>query len=134
MVYEDADRLYAEVAKDGKALLKEAFKILFPSSESLASSNMKYMNLDQIIAYNTTFFPRQEIVELPIAKSALKSQVVQASSDGSVGYALMDFKGGASMGFADAGANAKNLSQVPMPVSGTTTALLFAVAYDANFI
>jgi alpha-mannosidase len=125
MVYEDADRLYAEVAKDAKALLKEAFHVLFPSSEDLTSSNVKSLALNQVVAYNTTFFPRRDIVQLPVASSQLKSQVVQTSRDGSIGYALIDCEGGASLGFVDPAANEKSLSRVPMPVSGAFSSLFF---------
>ncbi|KAI0799601.1 glycosyl hydrolases family 38 N-terminal domain-containing protein [Irpex lacteus] len=83
MVYDDAEKLYAEVRKDGEAVLEAAFKTLFPTPVRAPGS---------IIAYNTTFFPRRDVVQVPLAgkTSNLKSQVVQASEDGSVGYALLD--------------------------------------------
>lgn len=121
MVYDDAEKLYAEVRKDGKALLEDAFKVLFPNSQPLTSeSKLKSVpSLDHIVAFNTTFFPRQDIVEIPLgnATSGLKSQIVQASKNGT-GYAIMDCAGGGSAGILDHDLNAKSLSGVPKPVSG----------------
>lgn len=88
MVYEDAEKLYTEVRKDGKHMINEAFKALFPSSPDVSPG--------QIVAYNTTFFPRRDVVKIPLSGngSKLRSQVVQASKDGSYGYALMDGSNG----------------------------------------
>ncbi|CAL1697504.1 unnamed protein product [Somion occarium] len=84
MVYKDAEILYSEVRKDGKRLIEEAFKALFPTSAQSGPGS--------IIAYNSTFFPRRDVVKIPLKGSAsrLRSQVVQASKDGSCGYALLD--------------------------------------------
>ncbi|KAK7679936.1 hypothetical protein QCA50_016882 [Cerrena zonata] len=88
MVYDDAEKLYSEVRKDGKHMINEAFKALFPSSSDVAAGN--------IVAYNTTFFPRRDVVKIPLAGngSRLRNQVVQASKDGSYGYALLDGSNG----------------------------------------
>ncbi|KAI0338667.1 hypothetical protein BDW22DRAFT_1362757 [Trametopsis cervina] len=91
MVYDDAEKLYAEVRKDGEELLEDAFNTLFPRSSPLGSV-VNARTPGTIVAYNTTFFPRRDIVEVPLTGNAagLKNQVVQASEDGSIGYALLD--------------------------------------------
>jgi alpha-mannosidase len=93
MVYDDAEVLYAEVKKDGEALLEEAFSVLFPSSVPLTQStrSKSLAGSCKIVAYNTTFFPRWDIIKVPLAKagSGLKAQVLQASDDGKEGYAIM---------------------------------------------
>ncbi|KAI0640866.1 glycosyl hydrolases family 38 N-terminal domain-containing protein [Trametes meyenii] len=102
MVYDDAEKLYAEVRKEGEALIEEAFKAIFPPSISLADPTFKLKKAGTLVGYNTTFFPRRDIIEVPLtgAASRLRSQVVQASKDGTVGLALMDCatQGGLSYG------------------------------------
>ncbi|EPQ55548.1 glycoside hydrolase family 38 protein [Gloeophyllum trabeum ATCC 11539] len=92
MVYEDAEKLYAEVRKDGKALLEEAFEAILPRSAPATSDNLaKLRGQGDLVAVNTTFFARQDVVKVPLtgAGSQFKSQVVQTSKDGT-GYALME--------------------------------------------
>lgn len=92
MVYDDAEKLYAEVRKEGDALIEEAFKAIFPPSVSLADPVIKSKKTGTLVGFNTTFFPRRDIVEVPLTGAAtrLRSQVVQTSKDGTVGLALMD--------------------------------------------
>ena len=101
MVYDDAEKLYAEVRKDGETLLEEAFKVIFPPSVSLTDPAFKSKKTGTIVGFNTTFFPRRDIVEIPLAGAAskLRSQVVQASKDGAVGLALMDCRAGGGVSF-----------------------------------
>ena len=101
MVYEDAEKLYAEVAKEGKALLEEAFKAIFPPSLSLTDPAFKSKKTGTVLGFNTTFFPRRDVVEVPLsgAASRLRSQVVQTSKDGSVGLALMDCTAGGGVAY-----------------------------------
>ncbi|KAI0753803.1 hypothetical protein C8Q74DRAFT_1373733 [Fomes fomentarius] len=102
MVYDDAEKLYAEVHKDGKALIEEAFKAIFPPSVSLTDPALKTKKTGTIVGFNTTFFPRRDIVEVPLtgAASRLKSQVVQASKSGSTGLALMDCAAGGGVAYS----------------------------------
>ncbi|KAL4246947.1 glycosyl hydrolase 38 family protein [Abortiporus biennis] len=98
MVYDDAEKLYAEVRADGERMLDEALGALFPQPRRLSSaSNLK--GTGSIIAFNPTFFPRRDVVAVPLAgnTSQLKSKLVQASADGSIGYALMDGSDGGHM-------------------------------------
>jgi alpha-mannosidase len=103
MVYEDAEKLYAEVRKSGENLIDEAFEALLgPGSYALTSSTdpKVLQNASQIVGYNTTFFARSDIVEVPLigTGSALRSQVLQTSSDRKIGYVVMRCEGGGSVG------------------------------------
>ena len=100
MVYDDAEKLYAKVKEDGLDLIEEAFSVLFPNSISLANlAASKTRSNGSIIGYNTTFFPRRDVVKVPLAGDAshLKTQVVQATKDGKSGYALMDCTNGSTI-------------------------------------
>ncbi|KAF8991674.1 glycosyl hydrolases family 38 N-terminal domain-containing protein [Cyathus striatus] len=68
MVYNDAEKLYAEIKK-----------------QALDSGS-------KIVGYNTTPFPRWDIIKIPLsgANAGLKSQVMQASDDMREGYAIME--------------------------------------------
>jgi alpha-mannosidase len=101
MVYDDAEKLYAEVRKDGECLLEEAFDALFESSHPLSNTNPEkssYTTKD-IVAFNTTPFSRRDVVKIPLhgTASQLRSKVVQTSTDGNIGYALMDNSHGGSI-------------------------------------
>ncbi|KAJ6546194.1 glycoside hydrolase family 38 protein [Mycena vulgaris] len=95
MVYDDAEKLYAEVRKDGDKMLDDALDVIFGGARRLTGATTA--SLDQIVAYNTTFFPRREVVVLPLmgGASALKGQVAQVSADGAEGYAVVHCAGGA---------------------------------------
>lgn len=94
MVYEDAEVLYAEVAKDGSALIEEAFQVLFPNSVPLTPETKLKPNtsLNQIIGYNSTFLSRREIVMIPLlgASAGLKTAVAQVDKKAKAGYAIMN--------------------------------------------
>ncbi|KZT05154.1 glycoside hydrolase family 38 protein [Laetiporus sulphureus 93-53] len=96
MVYDDAEKLYAEVRKDGEQLLEDAFSALFPKSISLSNATG---GLGKLVAFNTTSFPRRDVVKVPLRGGAarLKSQVVQVSKDGTEGFALMDCAEGGNL-------------------------------------
>ncbi|TFK38533.1 glycoside hydrolase family 38 protein [Crucibulum laeve] len=100
MVYDDAEKLYAEVKQDGEALLEEAFGILFPGSVRLTpKTKLKSLGSSaKIVAYNTTPFTRWDVVKIPLygASAGLKSQVLQASDDSKAGYAIMQSPAGSA--------------------------------------
>jgi alpha-mannosidase len=103
MVYEDAEKLYAEVRKSGEALLDEAFDVLLGTSNSVLTPSTNFKALPsntKIVGYNTTFLQRYDIVEVPLAGASaeLKSHVLQTSLDGKTGYAVMHCEGGGSIG------------------------------------
>ncbi|KAF9558502.1 glycoside hydrolase family 38 protein [Agrocybe pediades] len=120
MVYDDAEVLYAEVKKDCEALLEEAFGVLFPSSVPLTPStrSKSLAGSSKIVAYNTTFFPRWDIIKIPLAKAGpgLKSQIMQASDDGKEGYAIMHCANGAGPGELKHPSNALHAQLKPASV------------------
>ena len=123
MVYDDAEKLYAEVRKDGQTLLDEAFDVLLGNSVALSpETNVKVLpTSSKVIGFNTTFFRRSDIIEIPLvgAKPGLKSQVLQTSYDGKVGYAVMYCPGGGSIGALSTPAT--GLHAQILPVSGAFT-------------
>ncbi|KZS95622.1 hypothetical protein SISNIDRAFT_452270 [Sistotremastrum niveocremeum HHB9708] len=99
MVYDDAEKLYAEVSKAGHQILEEAFQALFPSSISLpfspsSSSLPESSDKGSIIGYNTLPFARRAVIGLPLGTgvkgNGMRGEAVQISKDGNVGYYLMD--------------------------------------------
>ena len=102
LVYEDAEALYAEVKRDGKILIEEAISVLIPNSVPLtpATTSKPLSGSCKIIAYNTTFFPRWDIIKVPLTKAgtSLKSQILQASDDCREGYAIMHCAKGGGLG------------------------------------
>ena len=98
MVYDDAEKLYAEVRRDGNQLLADAWTTLFPESYSLSNA-AALSKRGSLVGFNTTHLPRRDVVQIPLGSSAakLKGQVVQAAQDGSYGYALMDCSEGGQL-------------------------------------
>lgn len=119
MVYDDAEKLYAEVRKDGEDLLEEAFAALFPKSVALSKAS-GVQGSGSIVGYNTTFFNRRDVVEVSLTGSAasLRNKVVQASIDGLTGYALLDCSDGGRI------ARPTGLFADCKPVSGTPLVLV----------
>ncbi|KAG1744557.1 glycoside hydrolase family 38 protein [Suillus paluster] len=91
MVYEDAEKLYAEVREVCTGLLEDAFSVLLPRSSPLLSTPAS----ETLIAFNPTSFERHDVIKVPLSGGAarLKAQVMQASADGKYGYALMHSAG-----------------------------------------
>ena len=119
MVYDDAEQLYTEVRRDGETLLEEAFTTLFPKSCPLTASAPK--SFSELVAFNTTFFPRRDVVEVPVhGGSALRSKVVQVAKDGTKGYALMSCAEGGHL------ARCVGLFADCMPPSGTSFPICYA--------
>ncbi|KAK4047772.1 Glycoside hydrolase, 38 vacuolar alpha mannosidase [Microbotryomycetes sp. JL221] len=86
LIYEDAEKIYAETAHKGKQLLDDALSALVPDSVDVLDSNAEG---DELIAINTTPFARREIVKIPLASArALADTAVQTSHDGQA-YALI---------------------------------------------
>jgi alpha-mannosidase len=123
MVYDDSEVLYAEIKRDGEALLEEALSVLFPNSVPLtpATKSKSLAGSCKIVAYNTTFFPRWEIIKVPLAKagSSLKSQILQASDDGREGYAIVHCAKGAGPGELKNPSNALHAHLKPVSSKGS---------------
>jgi alpha-mannosidase len=124
MVYDDAEKIYARVGKDGKALLEAAFKALIPKSVAVSLEEpLQSTNNGKIIAYNSTPFPRLDVVQIPLGGSGgakLRSEAVQVAKDGKTGFVLVDGIAGPGL------AQARGLFADVQPASGTE-----AKIYDA---
>ena len=95
MVYEDAEQYYAEVKEQGKALLDEAFGSLLQNTAPVRSRTGSGV----LLAYNTTMFPRLEVIQVPLSGSGisnLSNVIVQTAEDGKTGFALLQAQEGLS--------------------------------------
>nr|GAT45299.1 glycoside hydrolase family 38 protein [Mycena chlorophos] len=90
MVYPDAEKYYAEVKEDGQKMIDDALDVILGGIQPALHAT----SLDELVAYNTTFFPRREVVKVPL-NGALRSQVAQLSADGKEGYAVVNCAAGA---------------------------------------
>ncbi|KIM65521.1 glycoside hydrolase family 38 protein [Scleroderma citrinum Foug A] len=92
MVYEDAEKLYSEVRRDCYIMLEEAFGVLLAGTFPAFSGAPSVKNISGILAFNTTPFPRQDVIEFPLpgVGSPLSSSAAQTSLDGKFGYAFID--------------------------------------------
>jgi alpha-mannosidase len=81
MVYEDAEKLYSEVAKDGHQMIQKALDSLIGPSTS-SSKDM--------IALNTIPMPRCEVVKVPLvgASPSTVDRFDQVTHNGKCGYGL----------------------------------------------
>lgn len=104
MVYDDAEELYTQVAKDGTGILEEALEVLLGHSIPLLNAPLiKSRARGSILALNTTPFPRWEVVELPLGggfRERFRGEVVQVSEDRKRGYVMMDGTRGAGLAVA----------------------------------
>ena len=135
LVYEDAEAIYAEVKRDGELLVEEAFSVLIPKSVPLtpATTSKPLSGSCKIVAYNTTFFPRWEIVKVPLTKagSQLKSHILQASDDCREGYAIMHCPKGAGLGELQSPSNALHAHLKPVSSKALHS---FICDYKVSFI
>jgi alpha-mannosidase len=99
MVYEDAEKLYAEVLTDTEKLVDRALAVLYPSSLPLlsavpASTSGPLM----VFAHNTTAFARRDVVRVPLGERGISSGnvLLQKTNDGKEGYVVLE--GGAGGG------------------------------------
>jgi hypothetical protein len=116
MVYDDAEKLYGEVRKDGDALLEEAFDVLFPDSVPLTPET-PLQSADDLVAFNTTFFPRRAIVKVPLGLRLApdyRSKIAQTSMNGTFGYTVVDCPGGGSPGSTVNVSNNCNIDYYPV--------------------
>ncbi|KAF8346661.1 glycoside hydrolase family 38 protein [Amanita rubescens] len=121
MVYGDAERLYKQVHKIGQTLLEDALDVLFPDSFELTrtTSSRRLAKASKLFAYNTTFFPRWDVIEIPVAgaSSSLKGQVMQMQPDSKSGFALVKCEG-ATHGFAcTPGSNGIDFHRISTPAT-----------------
>ena len=98
MVYDDAEKLYAEVRADAEAVVDNALCVLYPGSALLSSVATASASAPlTVFAHNTTPFPRRDIVRVPLTEGRISSgNVLQTTSDGKEGYVVLE--GGAGGG------------------------------------
>ena len=130
MVYEDAEKIYAQVKKDGSELIEEAFKVIF----GCQSSDARTQHVSEtFIGFNTTPFPRRDVVKVPFAgphTAKLRSRLVQTTRDGKEGYALMNCPfGGPLSSSSGMFADCHPVSGKPVSVPYGTTAEFHASVY-----
>jgi alpha-mannosidase len=95
MVYDDAEKLYAEVRADAEALVENALQVLYPGSLPLSTATSGPLTL---FAHNTTPFARRDVVRVPLGEKGISSggALLQTTSDGKEGYVVLE--GGAGGG------------------------------------
>ena len=90
MVYDDAEKLYAEVRGDTEALTEEALRVIYPDSLPLSSASaVASSGPPTLFAHNTTPFARRDIVRVPLGGIS-NGNVLQTTSDGKEGYVVLE--------------------------------------------
>lgn len=114
MVYEDAEKLYAEVRGDTEALTEEALRVIYPGSLPHTSVAAASSVLPTLFAHNTTPFARRDIVRVPLGGDINSRNVLQTTSDGKEGYVV--FEGGPGGGLVlPSQISAQDLNGAPFP-------------------
>ncbi|KAI9449033.1 glycosyl hydrolases family 38 N-terminal domain-containing protein [Lactarius psammicola] len=90
MVYEDAEKLYAEVRADTEALTEEALRVIYPDSLPLSAAGAASSGPLTLFAHNTTPFARRDIVRVPLGGGISTGNVLQTTSDGKEGYVVLE--------------------------------------------
>lgn len=103
MVYDDAEKLYAEVAKDGKDMFEEAASALAPDTLPLSDFSAPISSGQanppghsvngRLVGLNTVHASRREVVEVPLVGPGamrLRGEVVQIAKDGGRAFAIME--------------------------------------------
>ncbi|KAI9447174.1 glycosyl hydrolases family 38 N-terminal domain-containing protein [Lactarius psammicola] len=90
MVYEDAEKLYAEVRADIEALTEEALRVIYPDSLPLSAAGATSSGPLTLFAHNTTPFARRDIVRVPLGGGISTGNVLQTTSDGKEGYVVLE--------------------------------------------
>ncbi|KAJ7092273.1 hypothetical protein B0H15DRAFT_972986 [Mycena belliarum] len=78
MVYDDAEKLYAEVRKDGDDTLNDSFNIIFSGVAARLDPSARVAGVEQLVAYNTTPFARREVVRVPLPLAQAQAQLLGA--------------------------------------------------------
>lgn len=105
-MYDDAEKIYNNIAKVAKELAHEAFKVLVPKSIPLPAdeSSLRGQRLQKgrIVALNTVHARRREVVPVDLSTDAcsspsliryMKEDLVQLSRDGRTGYVVAENPG-----------------------------------------
>ncbi|GAA5929068.1 alpha-mannosidase [Sporobolomyces koalae] len=80
LVYEDAEKIYANVASKGLTLLSNALDALLPASVSIDSAASLSGSRDTLFGVSTTGLARRSLVKIPLATArALSDAAIQPS-------------------------------------------------------
>ncbi|GAA5949430.1 hypothetical protein JCM3765_003406 [Sporobolomyces pararoseus] len=79
LVYEDAEKIYANITSKGSDLLSDALDALLPSTVSAGSVSLeKASSHDTLCAVSTTTLPRRSLAKIPLAAArALSDAAIQ---------------------------------------------------------
>jgi len=100
MVYEDAEKLYAEVRVDTETLVDKALAVLYPGSLPLPSAAPASTSGPlTVFAHNTTPFARRDVVRVPLGEKGISSGnvLLQKTSDGKEGYVVLESGAGGGL-------------------------------------
>jgi alpha-mannosidase len=117
MVYEDAEKLYAEVRTDTETLVDRALAVLYPSSLPLSSAVPTSTGPLTVFAHNTTPFARRDVVRVPLGERGISSGnvLLQKTSDGKEGYVVLECGAGGGLVLpSQIGAKDLNGTQTPI--------------------
>jgi alpha-mannosidase len=93
MVYEDAEKLYAEVRTDTEGLVYRALAVLYPGSLPLSLAVPASTSGPlTVFAHNTTPFARRDVVRVPLGERGISSGniLLQKTTDGKEGYVVLE--------------------------------------------
>lgn len=119
MVYEDAEKLYAEVRTDTDKLVDRALAVLYPSSIPLSSTVLTSNSGPlTVFAHNTTFFARRDVVRVPLGERGISSGnvLLQKTSDGKEGYVVLESGAGGGLALPSQ-ISAKDLNGMQTPIA-----------------
>ncbi|POW14082.1 hypothetical protein PSHT_07542 [Puccinia striiformis] len=88
-VYEDAERLYAEVAQKGGVLLEAARQAALYGSQTVEAASISSNRGGSLIGLNTLSFPRQEIVRIPLGIYDGRSAFSPSNADDDSGFVIV---------------------------------------------
>lgn len=93
-VYEDAEKLYAEVAQKGEALLEAARQAALHGSQTIGIASGHTSRGSKLVGLNTLSFPRQEVIQIPVEKYDGRSAFTPSKADDDYGFILAQAKNG----------------------------------------
>jgi alpha-mannosidase len=87
LVYQDAEKLYAEVRADAEAAVNDVLCVLYPDFVPLSSAGAKLVSGPlTMFGHDTMPFPRRDVVRVPLAEGRASSgNVLRTTSDGKDG-------------------------------------------------
>ncbi|OAV97592.1 hypothetical protein PTTG_01907 [Puccinia triticina 1-1 BBBD Race 1] len=87
-VYEDAEKLYAEVTQKGKDLLEAARQAALSGSQAIDVASASPSRGGSLIGLNTLSFPRQEVIRVPLEMYDGRSAFSASKTDDDSGFVI----------------------------------------------